>query len=431
MNNRKPSLLILSSSFPSSPDDETCGYVREFARRMGLEFDVQVLTFADPKAKAWLADSQGLEAQKEGFQLVRAKSFLPLRLDPLQGGRDLHQLVHANLFLKILAMISLCAFFIKALKLARHADVICSHWLLPSGLIGATLASLFRKPHVAIEHSGALHLLLRMRSGRALARFIVRRSRRIITVSQDLRSKLTGLCPYAREKTEVIPMGIAATGREHPPGLENADRLLDRGLNGQRGSENKILFIGRLIEIKGLEILLKALATLQEVQLLVAGDGEQRMALESLAAELKVNAVFLGQLGRAEKARLLATSTMVVIPSIRLPDGRTEGAPVVALEALAAGLPVIAAGVGGLSEIIIDGQNGLLFEAGNHLLLADRIQRLLDDRELRERLSSQARRTAEAFDWQIVGAKFSEIFKDYVSTNGSVESYQAAQDCRL
>jgi L-malate glycosyltransferase len=431
MNKRKPSILILTSSFPSLPEDETCGYVREFARCMALEFNVQVLTFADAKAMASLKNSHDQDAQQEVFQLIRSKSFLPLRLDPLQAGRDLNQLAHANLYCKVLAMISLCAFFLTALKLARRADVICSHWLLPCGLMGALLASLFRKPHVAIEHSGALHLLMRLPAGRALARFIVRRCRRVITVSSDLRNKLTAFCPEARGKTEVIPMGIMGMAQERPVGLAKVDQLPGCGIDCQGGSENKILFIGRLIEIKGLEVLLKALATLQDVQLQVAGEGERRMALERLAAKLNVDAVFLGQVDRAEKARLLAASAMVVVPSLRLADGRTEGLPVVALEALAAGVPVIAANVGGLSEIIIDGQNGLLFEAGNHLLLADRIKRLLDDEELRLQLSKKARQTAEAFDWQIIGAKFREIFKDCFSTNGSVESYQTAHEHRL
>jgi glycosyltransferase involved in cell wall biosynthesis len=424
MNQPKPTLLILSSSFPSSPDDESCGYVREFACRMALEFDVQVLTFADAKARASRRRADHSEAQRQVFQLRRAKSFLPKGLDPLRADRDLNQLASSNLFIKVLALISLLAFFIKALRLARRADVVCSHWLLPCGLLGAMLASLYGKPHVVIEHSGALHLLMRMPAGRALARFIVRRSQRIITVSGDLQDKLLALCPEAQGKTEVIAMGIAALHRGVSDELMKTDGLID----WQSGSENRILFIGRLVEIKGLEILLKALATLQGVQLVVAGDGEQRMALHRLAEKLNVDAVFLGQVGKAEKARLLAASAAVVIPSLRLPDGRTEGLPVVALEAMAAGLPLIAARVGGLSEIIIDGQNGLLFEAGNHLLLADRIKRLLDDKGLRERLSAQARQTAEAFDWQIIGAKFSEIFKDCVSTNGSVESYQTARD---
>lgn len=418
--------MILSSSFPSSPDDETCGYVREFARQMTPEFDVQVLTHTDARAS-----HKG--AEYDDFHLRRAESILPQRLDPLQAGSDFNSLLSGNLLQKLLALISLAGFFIQAFKLARHADVICSHWLLPCGLMGAVLGVLLHKPHIAIEHSGALHLLLRIRGGRALAKFIVRRSRRIVTVSSDLKHKLITLCPEAKEKTEVFPMGVRIAAVTRPP--DDGSPKIERQTVGERDgrivSANRILYLGRLVEIKGVEVLLKAVATLRGVQLLVAGDGEEREALARVAEKLNVDAVFFGQVGKAEKAELFAASAILVIPSLRLPDGRTEGLPVVALEAFAAGLPVIAARVGGLSEIIIDGQNGLLFEAGNHLLLADRIGTLLGDHQLRGRLVDKARQTAEAFDWQIIGAKFSKIMKDCVGTNGSVERYQTASDLKL
>jgi glycosyltransferase involved in cell wall biosynthesis len=422
MKKYKPSLLILTSSFPSSHDDQTCGYVREFARQMTSQFDVQVLALADVKA---------VDAYQDSFRLKRSKSFLPLRLDPLQAGRDLNQLASGNISIKILTVISLFAFFINALKLVRRADVICSHWMLPSGFIGAILALLYRKPHIVIEHSGALHLLMRIRAGQRLARFIVRHSYRIITVSNDLKNKLVALCPEAKEKVAVIPMGISFSGLkpEFAQSQELSVHHSDTTTNAV--AENKIFFMGRLIEIKGVEVLLRALTGMPDVQLLVAGEGEQRMALERLAEKLNVKAVFLGQVGNTEKTQLFASSAMVVIPSLVLPDGRTEGMPVVALEAMVAGVPVIASCVGGLSEIIIDGQNGLLFDAGNQGQLAGRIKLLLNNKELRERISGNARQTAEAYDWQIIGAKFSEIMKDSLSTNGSVESYQTASDLKL
>lgn len=441
MKKHKPTLLILTSSFPSSYDDETCGYVRDFARYLTLDFDVQILTPADAKAS---------DTNQYPFQLIRSKSFLPKRLDPLQAGRDLNQLVSSNLFSKILTLISLFAFFINAAKLARRTDVICSHWMLPSGLIGAILAGIFRKPQTVIEHSGALHLLLRSPGGRKITRFIVRRSYRVITVSRELKNKLIALCPEAQDKTQVIAMGISLAGVNQK--LTDAVIISNQGHKRNIGSntpaespelpaqhsnktadtasENKILFIGRLIEIKGVEVLLKALATLPDVQLLMAGNGSQRIVLERLAEKLNINAVFLGHVDKTEKARLFALSTMVVIPSLILPDGRTEGMPVVALEALAAGVPLIASRVGGLSEIIIDGQNGLLFESGDQAQLACKIKLLLNDENLREQLSVNARQTAESYDWQIIGAKFSQIIKDSLGTNGSVESYQTASNLK-
>jgi colanic acid/amylovoran biosynthesis glycosyltransferase len=120
-----------------------------------------------------------------------------------------------------------------------------------------------------------------------------------------------------------------------------------------------ILFIDRLTEVKGVDVLVRAMLRIGSARLVVAGDGDQRRALEALARKLSIDAVFLGQVDASERDQLLAQSKVVVVPSRVLQSGRTEGTPVVCLEAMAAGRPVIAARVGGLAEIIVDGHNGL------------------------------------------------------------------------
>ncbi len=146
-------------------------------------------------------------------------------------------------------------------------------------------------------------------------------------------------------------------------------------------------------------------------QLLIAGDGEQRNALESLARNISVNAKFLGQVEATSRDMLLSSCAAIVIPSRVLADGRTEGTPVVCLEAMAAGLPVVASSVGGLAEVIIDGHNGLLFEPGNHVMLAEKLRLVSSDAALRLKLSRNARLTASEYSWSRIGARFSEIIK--------------------
>ncbi|MBI3654374.1 MAG: glycosyltransferase [Acidobacteria bacterium] len=452
MTQAKPSLLMLTSSFPASPDDETCGYVRDLARCVAQEFAVQVLAPAEVRAEA---------TSYPEFQLTRSHSLLPPALDPLQASRDWHGVLAGNLLTKLLTAISLLGFLVTAFRLARRAEVICSHWLLPAGLIGAVLSRVLRKPHLVIEHSGALHWLMRRRGGGWLLRFIVSGSHRLVTVSDDLRQKLIRLCPAAEAKTTVMPMGIKVSvfeaegisarptfkaqqccedeakkmyGRSSLTAPDVFPSALPAGATTEGGPHKgddspslyKLLFIGRLVEIKGVHILLQAAATLPQVQVLIAGDGEQRMALARLAKKLNVDAVFFGTVDKTEKARLLKLCDAVVLPSVCLPDGRCEGMPVVALEALAAGRPLIAARVGGVSEIIEAGQNGLLFTAGNPSLLADKIKLLRDDKTLRERLAKNAKRTAQAYDWQLIGATFNDLLKDSLTANGSVTGYQTA-----
>jgi glycosyltransferase involved in cell wall biosynthesis len=387
MNSDKPNLLILTSSFPTGIGDETCGYIRDFARSVSVDFNVKVLAPADRNAQAWPEDL---------FALARSSSPLPEWLDPFQASVDFNSLRSQKLSVKFASAISFAAFFKDAIRLASRADVICSHWLVPSGLIGALLSRMLNKPHIAIEHSGALHLLAGMRGGARLARFIIDGCNRVVTVSEDLKQKLLALCPDAGGKAEVIPMGV-----QHCEAMKNTQSEL----------ETTILFIGRLTEVKGVDVLLKAVQQIDGAQLLIAGDGEQRNTLETLVRNLSVNAKFLGQVEATRKSTLLSSCAAIVIPSRVLADGRTEGTPVVCLEAMAAGLPVVASSVGGLAEIIIDGHSGLLFEPGNHAMLAEKLMLVSSDAELRRKLSRNAHLTASDYSWSRIGTQFSELIK--------------------
>ena len=397
----KPNLLILTSSFPRDPQDETCGYVREFARNLSSEFNVRLLTLPDNKASEWPEDV---------FTLVRSHSFLPSALNRAQASRDLNGLLSESPLVKLATGFALLSYFLLAFRLALRADAICSHWMVPCGLIGAITARMQGKPHVVVEHSGAIHLLSKIRCGSFPARFITSNSHRVLTVSQDLRSKLLALCPTASGKVEVIPMGVK----------------LNPTISGSRsvGSKKTILFIGRLTPIKGLAVLLDAVRGQDDVKLIVAGDGEQRRELESLAEEYSIDAQFLGRVTAGKRESLLSDAVAVVIPSLTLEGGRTEGMPVVCLEAMAAARPVVASRAGGLSEIIEDGRNGLLFEPGDSQMLSAKLKMLFDDAALSESIAQRARETASAFGWETIGPRFARVIKDSLRLNEPVINNQ-------
>lgn len=397
---------MLTSSFPSAPADETCGYIREFARAVSSEFDVRVLAPADVTAREWPEDS---------FSLVRSSSWLPGRFDPFRATVDFNDLLSEGMGVKAASAISLAAFFNDAIKHALRADAICSHWLAPAGVMGASISRMTGKPHIAVEHSGALHMLARMRCGRRLARFIARGSNRLVTVSEDLRSKLIGLCPEAAGKSEVIPMGIGATatgsGQTPAPAA-----MLARGDGDRRRT---VLFIGRLSKIKGVDVLIRAMEGVENARLLIAGDGEQRRELEELARRLSISARFFGQVGAAERDELLYSCDVVIIPSLVMACGRTEGTPVVCFEAMAAGRPVIASRAGGLAEIISDGENGLLFDAGDHHSLREKLKLIIDDASLWQRLSRIGLEEATGYHWSKIGERFCKVIKESLKKNDS------------
>ena len=381
--------MILTSSFPRGPQDETCGYVRDFARNLAHDFKVEVVTLSDERASEWPRDS---------FMLFRSKSFFLRRLNRAQASSDLNGLLREGLLVKLASMLALLSYFRVAFRLARRADVVCSHWMAPCGLAGAVISKLLGKPHVTVEHSGALHLLGRTRGGSLVARFVTRHSRRVIVVSQDLKAKLLRLCPGVAETIEVIPMGVELS--------ESVSQRHD--LPGKK----RVLFIGRLTPIKGVNLLLEALRGQHAVELVVAGDGEQKRELEALARRYSIDAKFVGRVTARERDHLLSTSDVVVIPSLILADGRTEGMPVICLEAMAAGRPVVAARVGGLSEIIKDGVNGLLFDPGDAATLSSKLKLLFDDDDLRASIYREARETVSDFAWVNIAPRFVRIIKD-------------------
>jgi glycosyltransferase involved in cell wall biosynthesis len=395
--------LILTSSFPRGAEDQTCAYVAELAARLSDRYDVTVLAPADRAASLW---------EPGQFRLKRSKSLVPRSLDPFQASADLNEVMARGKTTRLLLAVSLICYFVRALLEARRADAILSNWLVPVGLCGAFASLLFGRPHVAIEHSGGIHLLRRSRLGRFIARLIVRRAAQTIAVSADVRQKILDVCPEADSRVSVIPMGVETRG-------------LAVNLDIRCAKVRSLLFIGRLTEIKGVDLLIRAVAGLNGVTLLIAGDGPARCDLEKLARALSIDAIFLGRTGAKKRMELLSRCDAVVIPSRVMPDGRTEGTPVVCLEAMAAGRVVIAAASGGLAEIVQHGENGLLFEPGNCVALRERIRLLAGDRLLRARLEALARETAAYFDWSLIAARYANVIDSTISgtteRNGSAD----------
>jgi glycosyltransferase involved in cell wall biosynthesis len=111
---------------------------------------------------------------------------------------------------------------------------------------------------------------------------------------------------------------------------------------------------------------------------------------------------------------------VVVIPSRILSDGRTEGTPVVCLEAMAAGRVVIASRVGGLAEVIIDNENGLLFDPEDYYELRQKILTILEDKHLRRKIEEEAIRRSANYSWQLTGSRYAELIKKALRYDGVI-----------
>jgi len=165
------------------------------------------------------------------------------------------------------------------------------------------------------------------------------------------------------------------------------------------GAGNRLLFVGRLAAVKGLPVLLESLTeikkTMPEVVLTVVGDGADRVMLETQAADLGLsnNVEFVGYQSQAAVRDYLQQTDVFVLPSF------AEGVPVVLMEAMMSGVPVVATQIAGVSELVEDGVSGFLVPPSDGDALGDRIQTLLADGELRQKLGAQGvMKVREQFD---------------------------------
>jgi glycosyltransferase involved in cell wall biosynthesis len=219
----------------------------------------------------------------------------------------------------------------------------------------------------------------------ALERAMIRRARRITA---------TSAATYALVR--------AVVGPELPIDLVYA------GVPGElfelpRRPEGYLLYFGRLDVIqKGLDTLLQAVAILArkrpEVELRIAGRGKDMERVRSMSRELGVegNVRLLGAVDEAERQRLFAGAAVQLMPS------RFEGFGMVAAEAMAAGVPLVAAAAGSLPEVVDAPRGGVLVPPGDAAALAEAADRLLADPGAREALSASARVSAERFRWEKV-----------------------------
>jgi glycosyltransferase involved in cell wall biosynthesis len=141
----------------------------------------------------------------------------------------------------------------------------------------------------------------------------------------------------------------------------------------------RLLFLSRIIKQKGIYIAIDTLNLLKQggynVELLVAGDGKElKSTMKNVVDRNLVNIIFIGNVSGMEKHNLLKRSHIIIFPS-----SYAEGLPITILEGMAYGLPIVARSVGGIPDIIKDGENGYLTDSVNPIDYAKIIERLIND----------------------------------------------------
>jgi glycosyltransferase involved in cell wall biosynthesis len=289
---------------------------------------------------------------------------------------------------------------------ARAADVVYATSMLARAAAGALLA---RVPYVlkvtsdpAFERARRRGLVAgetaEFQHGGGGSRVAALRGVRDLTV----RRAAHVLCPSEFMAELVCGWGVPS---ERVTVLPNPAPSVDEAGIADVPERPLLVFAGRLTAAKNLDLALRAVAAVPEATLVVVGDGDERERLEEVARSLELNGRvrFLGARSRAETLGLLRAADAALLSSA------WENFPHAAVEALAMGTPVVATAVGGIPEVVHDGENGLLVPTGDERALAAAVRRIIADEALRERLRSCAAPSVARFGADEVYAQLERI----------------------
>jgi D-inositol-3-phosphate glycosyltransferase len=293
-------------------------------------------------------------------------------------------------------------------------DLVSSHYWL-SGLVGMRLASEWGVPHTT-----SFHTMAEMkRRGRpeeseveqrdSSETEIARSADSIVAWTDDEKAAIVDYCAINPEKVSVVPPGVDL-GHFRPMSQRQSREHLGYGV------EKNILFVGRLEPLKGLDILLRAVASLENsgaISLNVVGgdeNSEEKQRLQELARRMKLtkSVRFIGSVSQSELPVHYAAADICVLPS------HYESFGLAALEAAACGRPVVASEVGGLPVIVQNGSTGFLVPPKQSDIMAERLCELLDDDMLRSRMGSAARTHAETLGWDRSTDSLLERYRELV-----------------
>lgn len=299
-----------------------------------------------------------------------------------------------------------CARRLAALLRQERVDLVHAHQYGPFFYSGLARHFGARTPIVFTEH-GRDFPDNTSKTHHFANRVLLRRRDRVIGVGSDVRRVLIEKEGFPPHRVGVVSNGIDLSAYTDV----DADRTSIRRELGLGEDDFVIIQVARVVPIKDHATAIRAFEVVcrsqPKARLVIVGDGSETEAIEAMVRErgLEAQVRMLGR--RHDVPRLLKGADLGLLTSV------SEGIPLSIIESMAAGLPVVATRVGGVSEVVVEGQTGFLAPAGAHEALADHVRRLSEDPELRQQLGEGGRERAWAVfseDRMVTG--YDEIYRE-------------------
>ena len=275
-------------------------------------------------------------------------------------------------------------------------DAIDAHYFFPDGVAAALLARWFRLPLVITARGSDINQIAHHPVARRAIVWAIGVADRIVTVSRALRDGMIALGADA-DRTVVLRNGVDAVR------FQPVDRAVARRRYQLDGSRKTIVAVGRLHPLKGFDLIIDAIATMPDAQLLIAGSGGEHDALVAHASALGMadRVRLVGQQAQHDLATLYSCADALVLAS------SSEGWPNVLLEAMACGTPVVATNVGGTAEIVTAPEAGVLIEQRTAAAIAAGLRTVFAAPPDR----AATRRFAERYGWDETSRGQEQLFE--------------------
>jgi glycosyltransferase involved in cell wall biosynthesis len=407
------SVLVMTSSFPWESEDERGNFIRRQVMEMGKAgYHMVVLTPHIP--------GSSFHQYLNTIEIYRYPYFYPYSMQRLCGSGGLFFGFTGSFLAKIqmipflIMMVIYSGFIVRKHKIS----LIHTHWIIPQGIAGAVWKRIFRIPHITTAHVLDVTIAEKFPILVHIIRLVLSNVDAITVNSSYTKQEVQQISPTSAP-IRIIPMG-----------LDTSRIIVPRDIPSRSPDGHAILFVGRIIEWKGIDTLMKAVSLIKsnypDLTLTIIGEGPKKDDYLKMIDERNLSSYvhMPGAVSDDDLNQAYASANLFILPSRAQNQMVMEGLGVVLLEAIYHGVPVIGSRIGGIPDIIEDRVTGFLAEPGDEASLAQAIRYVFENPEEAHECSIRAQeKVSSMFNWDHLRMQFDQVYQDALLSEHDSEGF--------